>query len=89
MATLMKVVGFAGGHPCPIAGQYLESFDHEAHDGLGFGTFVLNPTHAMRFKDLVEAAEFWKTVPLCRPMRPDGQPNRPLTATTVTFEEVK
>ena len=84
----MKALGFANGTPCPIAGQYLKSFDFEAHDGIGDGVFTADPRRAMRFATLVDLLEFWKTMPKCKPIRLDGRPNRPLTATTITFEEV-
>ena len=57
---LMRVIGFADGGDCPIAGQWLESFDHEAEDGLGAGVFTDVPSKAMHFKNLSDALEFWK-----------------------------
>lgn len=88
MPIIMRALGFANGVHCPVAGQWLKSFDHEAHNGLGDGVFTAEPSRAMRFDSFAEALEFWKKVPLCNPMRPDGKPNRPLSATTVTFDEV-
>jgi hypothetical protein len=38
--VVMKIVGFASGAPCPIAGQYLKDFDFEAYEGLGHGEFT-------------------------------------------------
>lgn len=81
-------INFANGAPCPIAGQYLQSFDFDAHDGRGFGVYTRDPAKAMRFPDLTAAVEFWRTQSKARPIRADGKPNRPLTSTTVTFEDV-
>lgn len=85
--VLMRVLGFADDSvPCPIAGQWLVEFDHDADDGLGAGTFTDDPALAMRFKNISDALEFWKRTSTVRPRRADGKPNRPLTATTVTFD---
>jgi hypothetical protein len=79
---IIRVVGFAWG-PCPFAGQYLMSFDFESGNGLGFGEFTSDRSKAMRFAGLREAMEFWRTPSKTRPLRPDGKPNRPFTATTI------
>jgi hypothetical protein len=63
-----------------LEGQYLESFDVEAHDGRGTATWTLDPGSAMQFDSLPAAIEAWQTVSRRRPVRPDGRPNRPLTA---------
>lgn len=61
------------------------------------GSKVYRPTdmtpdinEAKRFADLVEAWEFWRKQPACKPFRDygDGGPNRPLTATTWEFVPV-
>ena len=80
---VIRVVEFASGADCPIAGQYLESFDFEAHDGRGFGTFTAVAARAMKFPGAAEAWAFWGTRSKTRPTRGDGKPNRPLTATTI------
>lgn len=61
-------------------GQYLETFDVEAHDGRGFATFTDDEAKAMKFTDFSEAVETWRTQSKVRPLREDGMPNRPLTA---------
>lgn len=63
-------------------GQYLKTFDFEAHDGTGEISFTRDPDDAKQFADIGEAFAFLKRQPDCRPIRPDGHPNRPLTATT-------
>lgn len=85
--VLMRVIGFAAGGDCPIAGQWLASFDHEAEDGLGAGVFTDDPDKAMRFDTISAALEFWKRQSTTKPLRDtDGRANRPLTCTTVTFD---
>lgn len=88
MSVLMKVVGFTVGVACPFEGEYLESFDHDAEGGLGYGTFTPEKDKAKKFCDIKEALEFWQRQSTVRLTRPDGSPNRPLTCTTVAFENV-
>jgi len=80
---LIQVVAFANGSHCPIAGQFVETFDHEAHNGLGDGTFTLDPQQALAFDSFPEAWEFWRRQTIVNPIRGDGKPNRPLTCSCV------
>jgi hypothetical protein len=84
---VIRVEGCANGTACPIAGQYVVSFDFEAYGGVGSGTFTADKRKAMQFADAGEALVFWRTVSRRYPVRADGQPNRPFTATTVSIEE--
>lgn len=86
--VVIRAICFASGAPCPVAGQYLESFDFDAHDGLGFGVFTRDLRKAKRFADKAEAWEFWRTRSTVKPTRPDGKANRPMTATTISAEPV-
>jgi len=70
--------------PPEVEDQYLVSFDFDAMNGCGFGIFTDKPEHAMRFKTLRDAMEFWRTQSTVKPLRPDGKPNRPLTASTIS-----
>lgn len=85
--SVIQAMGFANGNHCPHAGQYLKSFDHEAHAGRGFGDFTPFKEQAMTFESKAAAFQFWKRVPVCKPIREDGQPNRPFTAITVVVED--
>jgi hypothetical protein len=85
----MVAVGFRNGVPCPHAGQFLKSFDHEAHNGQGDGVFTKKLERAKRFDSREELFAFWQKQSTVRPLRPDGEPNRPLTALTVTLEPVE
>lgn len=85
----MKVIkseGLADGRD-KFNGQYLVSFDPEALGGMG--SFIWSPDieQAKRFPDAMEALRVWNAVPKCRPVRPDGKPNKPLTAFTVSVED--
>lgn len=85
MSFVILAIGFAGGHDCPHAGQYLETFDHDTADGLGYGEFTADLTKAKRFDTFKDAFEFWRQQSKTRPRRwyGDRGPNRPLTALTV------
>lgn len=85
MATVMKLCGDAHGRALAKDGWYLEDFDFEAHDGLGLITMTPRISEAKRFEDFGAAIAFWRTSPVCKPLREDGKPNRPLTSTNWTF----
>lgn len=85
MSYVIRVDGFASGAPCPIAGRFVRSFDHEAEDGLGSGAFTADPQLALRFGSRATALLFWRRQSRKRPLRPDGRPNCPLTASSVTI----
>jgi hypothetical protein len=86
MAFVMRCLGLAtGGGP---EGEYLAAFDPEAGDGWGDATFTPEMAQALRFPDFPAAYTFLGTRPTTRPVRPDGKPNRPLTAFTMEFVKV-
>ena len=87
-AVVICAVGFANGSPCPFVGRYVAAFDADAHDGRGLVDYTPHVSKAKRFAHHVEAWEFWRTQSKVRPLRPDGKPNRPLTATTVEMVRV-
>ena len=84
---VIKAVAFANGTPCPHADQWLKSFDHEAFNGRGHGTFTSEISDALQFATGAAAFEFWGRQSSTRPLRPDGKPNKPLTALTVVIEQ--
>ena len=65
---------------------WLQSFDVDAHDGRGAATWVDDRADAMRFDTAAEAFTAWRTQSRVRPLRADGEPNRPLTAFTIAVE---
>lgn len=67
---------------------YLEKCDFEAEDGRGKADWTTNPNKAKRFADKAEAFEYWQTQSKTHPTRPDGRPNRPLTAYTVEIRAI-
>lgn len=85
MTYVIKVYGPVGvviSQPDPemIAGQYLSSYDPEAHDGQGDASFTNDRAKALEFETVEAALAFAHASPIKRPLRADGRPNRPLTA---------
>ena len=71
-----------------VIGDYLEWSDPNAKFGMGDEGWTANLTKAKRFPSFTAAMECWKAQSTLVPRRPDGRPNRPLTAWSVTIEEV-
>lgn len=69
-------------------GKYLETFDVDAFDGRGDATLTEHKSHALQFPDFSAAMAAWRMRSTVRPTRPDGRPNRPLTAWSVEIEAV-
>lgn len=81
----IKVVSFANGQPCREAGSYIKNFDAEAYPARGSVLLTWEPEDAKRFSNQQQAFEFWQTQCKHEPVRPDGRPNRPLTAYNVSI----
>jgi hypothetical protein len=88
-AYAIQAVSFANGEECPHAGQWLRDFDHDAFGGQGYGSFTVRPHEAMQFESLEDALSFWNRQSTIKPFRPDGKPNKPLTALTVAVERLE
>lgn len=82
---VIYVIALAGRQTMPgdPSGLYVRGFDPEAHSGRGEPDLTSDPAEALGFPDAGAAAEFWRQPSRTRPFRPDGKPNRPLTAYTV------
>lgn len=89
----MKYVILAYGpinDPNPkINGQYVMSYDPEAHDGRGDVVFTIDPKRAKKFSSGSAALKFSLQVPSKRPLREDGLANRPLRAFTLEIAPIK
>jgi hypothetical protein len=90
--TVIVYAGTAGrahGTGTVRPGAYLKACDLEFAGGTGLVTWTSDKSQAMVFASFAEAFEAWRAVPESRPLRPDGEPNRPMTAFTVTFEDAQ
>jgi hypothetical protein len=72
----------------PPAGAMLCSYDPDAFGGFGEAVFTTDRSKAMRFSSALTAMEYYYQQSKVVPLRPDGQPNRPLTAYTISIEEL-
>ena len=90
MPVLMKLIQDAAGLKPPLPDPtYLQDFDPDRHDGRGEIGTTRDRGKAMRFANAGEALETWRRPSEVRPLRPDGKPNRPLTAFTVEIEPLE
>jgi hypothetical protein len=85
----IKVVCLTGwGHGPYVAGEWLESYDPDANEGRGYAEFTRDPARALSFESMADAWACWNQQSRVRPLREDGQPNKPLTAFTITVENL-
>ena len=78
MTCIMRMLS-----PPELEGQFLHSFIFDAEGGNGYGVFTHDPAEAKRFAHAGEAFQFWNTQSTVKPLRADGKPNKPLSASTV------
>lgn len=90
MSCAILLVGTAVGIPTEFDGKYVKAYDPTYVDPVfGYDGGLLEVTgdlrEAMRFPDVQAAMEKYR-----QPfgMRWDGEPERPLTAWTITFETI-
>ena len=73
-------------------GRWLHSFDPDYHSyeyPTGLATWTDFAVGAKRFATMIDAFEFWRQESKIMPLRPDGEPNRPLTYYTISIEVLK
>lgn len=87
----IRLLGLTIGGPTELDGQYLVEYDPERQGWTPNGTPMIahivttpNRDEAARYS-AAQATELYKR---SSGMRPDGRPNRPLTAFDVAFERV-
>lgn len=84
---IIRIVGAADGRtPTPHDGQFLVSWNPHTK----FGELEVESSYrredARKFDTASQALEEWRTVSNIQDKRPDGMPNRPLTALTLASE---
>lgn len=94
---VIRIIGLVNGGATAFDGQYLAEFD-ASRDGVepDSGREMMchlvttsDISEAKIFADVAEVHALWTTVDEREPVRPDGQPNRPLTAFTVGVENAR
>lgn len=83
----IKLICLADGRPSPLDGQYVKEYDPDCPGHPGFVHLVTtpDPEEALNLPT-AECFELWHRVSKRDPVRPDGKPNRPLTAYTAEIE---
>lgn len=85
---VLRIVGSPLGDPDKHDGRYVSAYN--PHLGRhGDIKTVPDIADALHFEDTAEALAFSRQVNRTHPMRPDGKPNRPLTAFTVEVAKVE
>jgi len=84
--VLIRIVEPVWGGPSDLDGQWLKAYDPDARGGHGAIKGTPHRKEALRFPDMSAAMKFWRQTSAVLPVRPDGQPNRPLTAFTIEVE---
>lgn len=72
-----------------VTGKYLKEYDPDGNNGFGRIVFTEEPTEAKSFESSTELFETWGAQSTVRPLRPDGMPNRPLTAYHMEFVQIE
>ena len=80
---VIRIMSDALGGRTRLDGQCIKTFNPDANNGRGLITACSSKIEAKRFKTTADAHSFWMTQSTIDPVRPDGQPNRPLTAFTI------
>lgn len=79
---VIQCMGLADGRPVHI-GEFLRFWDPDGNDGRGSFVWTTDASMAMQFRTTREALEEYKLTSLSVPLRPDGEPNRPMTMFSV------
>lgn len=93
MPSVMLIHGLINGPPTPFDGEYLVEYDPDrpslspdGHPMIAHIRTTPDPAQARVFASGSEAMECWRQQSTRDPVRPDGRPNRPLTAFTVEIK---
>jgi hypothetical protein len=84
--VVIQIVCLADGRATPHDGEYLVDDTIE-----GLVAHLVTTPHVAKargFSSSTEALEHWRRQSVVYPLRPDGKPNRPLTAYTVEVTHV-
>lgn len=79
MSCTVRIIGSALGEPTNVDECYL--VDYDPHYGI-HGKIEASPDRAKAkvFADAMEFFKLYRTANRNKPLRPDGKPNRPITA---------
>jgi hypothetical protein len=84
--TLLQILQRADGLPSGVDGQgYVKHYDPSGNEGRGDLVLTRHRGQAKRYPSKAAAMDEWKRVSATHPTRPDGKPNRPLSAFSVAI----
>jgi hypothetical protein len=83
MSYYLKMVGLATGEASDLDGLYVKAYDPDFRWGRGEIVGTKDKDEALKFETLQGALTEYRRTSKVRPLRPDGKPNRPLTAYTI------
>ena len=83
--VLIQCWGMANGEQTDAFGQLLKNYDPDFMGGLGRADWTHDASRALKFDDHKAALEFYRQTSRVKTTRPDGRPNRPLTAFNLSF----
>lgn len=90
MKYVILIMDVAGSGPLRSSGagplgQYVKSYDPDIGNGVVTGEVegTFDPSEALTFDSSEEAYDFYRRTSTTVPLRPDGKPNRPMTAFTI------
>jgi hypothetical protein len=72
-----------------VINAWLKDFDPDANEGLGFVEWTDDREEARVFDGVEDVHAYWSQQSTALPLRPDGKPNRPLTAFTIEVRPVE
>src|SRR3954447_27054525 len=91
MTYVIRIHGVAGYGPGAsvyqnYVGRYVKYYNPDGKGGRGEVQATPHKRYALQFDSQKEAWELWTKQSVVLPTRPDGKPNKPLTAFTVMIE---
>jgi hypothetical protein len=91
MPVVMRVMGcVAGWHLGEMEGWYIHYVDVQAAaTSIDWLQLTEDLKDAWVWDSIEEATETWREILMSDPVRPDGKPNRPLSAFTIEFRKLE
>lgn len=87
MTYSIRIIGLADGRRLDgIDGAWVVDCDVDGRQGRGSVIVTREARKARRFDHAHDAWAYWRRESTVVPTRPDGKPNRPLTAYTISVE---
>ena len=85
MGVVVQILGLAAGFPCDVEGHWIVDYDPHFADGRGKVDTTTDRSEAKVWPDMLAFHTDYREA---HGLRPDGKPNRPLTAYHLNVEQV-